>query len=121
MEEYGKYVGAGVPMLFNPWEREALQPQINFAKEIALQTPNEGALASVKGMIERTDKKAVLQNATYKVLVIAGRFDTAANADLVVGNLPDQENIKAYILDCGHQGHLEKPEICNAIIKTELL
>ena len=30
-------------------------------------------------------------------------------------------NIKSYVLDCGHNGHWEKPSICAEIINTELL
>ncbi|MHA7609261.1 alpha/beta fold hydrolase [Elizabethkingia meningoseptica] len=121
MEEYGKYVAAGVPNLFNPYEREQLRDKIEFAKAVALETPREGALASVKGMIERTDKRAVLEKLDAKILIIAGRFDNAVNSQQVVENLPERSNIKAYVLDCGHNGHWEKPTICTEIIKTELL
>ncbi|WP_087137360.1 alpha/beta fold hydrolase [Elizabethkingia meningoseptica] len=121
MEEYGKYVSAGVPNLFNPYEREQLRNKIEFAKAVALETPREGALASVKGMIERTDKRAVLEKLDAKILIIAGRFDNAVNSQQVVENLPERSNIKAYVLDCGHNGHWEKPTICTEIIKTELL
>jgi len=121
MEEYGKYVAAGVPNLFNPYEREQLRDKIEFAKAVALETPREGALASVKGMIERTDKRAVLEKLGAKILIIAGRFDNAVNSQQVVENLPERSNIKAYVLDCGHNGHWEKPTICTEIIKTELL
>ena len=121
MEEYGKYVAAGVPNLFNPYEREQLRDKIEFAKAVALETPREGALASVKGMIERTDKRAVLEKLDAKILIIAGRFDNAVNSQQVIENLPERSNIKAYVLDCGHNGHWEKPTICTEIIKTELL
>ncbi|MDE5431960.1 alpha/beta fold hydrolase [Elizabethkingia meningoseptica] len=121
MEEYGKYVAAGVPNLFNPYEREQLRDKVEFAKAVALETPREGALASVKGMIERTDKRAVLEKLDAKILIIAGRFDNAVNSQQVVENLPERSNIKAYVLDCGHNGHWEKPTICTEIIKTELL
>lgn len=72
-------------------------------------------------MIERTDKKAVLENLDAKILVIAGKHDNAVKTDVLIKDLPDKTNIKSYILDCGHNGHLEKPEVCGAIINTELL
>ncbi len=40
---------------------------------------------------------------------------------MMIKNLPDRTNIKSYILDCGHNGHWEKPGICAEIINTELL
>ena len=121
LESYKTYVGAGIPSLFNPNEKDILEGKINFAKEIALSTKPEGALAAVKGMIERSDKKAVLENLDAKILVIAGKHDGAIKTDLTINHLPDKTNIKSYILDCGHNGHLEKPEICAAVINTELL
>lgn len=120
-EEFGKYVHAGVAALFGPNDREALSDEINFAKEIALTTSTEGALACVKGMIERPDRKSVLENITCKGIVITGRYDTAADAKQILEALPYRRNLRAYMLDCGHQGHLEKPKICASILKSELL
>lgn len=120
-ENFRTYVAAGIPNLFNPNEKDILEGKMEFAKEVALSTTPEGALACVKGMIERTDKKAVVENLDAKILVIAGKHDGAVKTDQVISALPDKTNIKSYILDCGHNGHLEKPEICAAIINTELL
>ena len=120
-ENFKTYVSAGIPNLFNPNEKDILEGKIEFAKEVAFSTKPEGALASVKGMIERTDKKAVLENLDAKILVIAGKHDNAVKTDVLIKDLPDKTNIKSYILDCGHNGHLEKPEVCGAIINTELL
>jgi len=120
-EEFRKYVYAGVSSLFGPNDREKLQPQIDFAKNIALETSPEGALASVKGMMERPDRKNVLENLNCKILFITGKHDTAADAKQIIENLPKRENIRAYMLDCGHQGQLEKPKICTEIICEELI
>ena len=121
MEAYPNYVRAGIPNLFNENEKNILEGKINLAKEIALSTKNEGALAAVKGMIERTDKTAVMQNFGGKIVIIAGKHDNAVKSDVLLKNLPDRTNIKSYLLDCGHNGHWEKPEICAAILNTELL
>lgn len=120
-ENFRTYVAAGIPNLFNPNEKDILEGKIELAKDIALSTKPEGALACVKGMIERTDKKQVLENLDAKILVIAGKHDNAVKTDVMIKNLPDKTNIKSYILDCGHNGHWEKPEVCAAIINTELL
>ncbi|SNV43724.1 2-hydroxy-6-oxononadienedioate/2-hydroxy-6-oxononatrienedioate hydrolase [Chryseobacterium taklimakanense] len=121
LENFRTYVAAGIPNLFNPNEKDILEGKIELAKDIALSTKPEGALACVKGMIERTDKKQVLENLDAKILVIAGKHDNAVKTEVMIKNLPDKTNIKSYILDCGHNGHWEKPEVCAAIINTELL
>jgi pimeloyl-ACP methyl ester carboxylesterase len=115
------FVNAGIPNLFNPNEKDILERKIDFAKEIALSTENLGALAAVKGMIARTDKLQVLENLNAKILILAGKHDSAVNTKKTLQNLPEKTNIKSYVLDCGHNGNLEKPEICAAIINTELL
>ena len=120
-EAFPAYVNAGVPNLFNPNEKDFLEGKIELAKNIALSTENAGVIAAVKGMIKRTEKKSVLENFEGKILVISGKHDNAVNTDDLMRGLPDRTNIKTYILDCGHNGHWEKPTICAEIINTELL
>ncbi|WP_042723343.1 alpha/beta fold hydrolase [Flavobacterium sp. B17] len=120
-DAFPHYVRAGIPNLFNPNERDILEGKIETALEVALSTNNMGALASVKGMVERTDKKHVLENLDVKILVLAGKHDNAVKTEAMIRHLPDRTNIKSYILDCGHNGHWEKPSICAEIINTELL
>ena len=120
-EAFRTYVQAGVPNLFNSNEKDFLEGKIELAKKIALSTNNDGVLAAVKGMTDRTDKTTVLQNFEGKILILAGKHDNAVKTDLMLNQLPDQTNIKSYVLDCGHNGHWEKPSICAEIINTELL
>ncbi|WP_295212192.1 alpha/beta hydrolase [uncultured Chryseobacterium sp.] len=120
-DAFPHYARAGVPNLFNPNERDILEGKIETALEVALSTNNLGALASVKGMVERTDKKHILENLEAKILVLAGKHDNAVKTEALIKGLPDRTNIKSYILDCGHNGHWEKPAVCAAIINTEIL
>lgn len=120
-DSFSHYARAGVPNLFNQNERDVLEGKIETALEVALSTNNLGALACVKGMVARTDKKHILENLEAKILVLAGKHDNAVKTDKTINNLPDKTNIKSYVLDCGHNGHWEKPNICAEIINTELL
>lgn len=120
-DAFAHYARAGVPNLFNPNEKDILEGKIETALEVALSTNNLGALASVKGMVERTDKKHIMENIEAKILVLAGKHDNAVKTETMIKHLPDRTNIKSYILDCGHNGHWEKPVICAEIINTELL
>ncbi len=121
MESFPNYVRAGIPNLFNENEKDILEGKIELAKEIALATKPERALAAVKGMTERPDRTKVIENFEGKILVLAGKYDNAVKSDLLFKKLPEGTNIKSYLLDCGHNGHWEKPEVCAAIINTELL
>ncbi|KQR93924.1 alpha/beta hydrolase [Chryseobacterium sp. Leaf180] len=120
-DSFAHYARAGVPNLFNQNERDILEGKIEKAMKIALSTDNLGALASVKGMVERSDRKDVMEKLESKILILAGKHDNAVKTDQMMSNLPDRTNIKSYILDCGHNGHWEKPSICAEIINTELL
>lgn len=120
-DAFPHYARAGIPNLFNQNERDVLEGKIEIALETALSTNNLGALTCVKGMVARTDKKHILENLEAKILVIAGKHDNAVKTDKTINNLPDRTNIKSYVVDCGHNGHWEKPSICAEIINTELL
>ena len=119
-ENFRTYVNAGIPNFFSENEREFLTEKINLAKEIALSTNNDGVLAAQRGMKARTDKLAILEKFEGKILVIAGKYDNAVNSEKTLKNLPNKKNVKSYLLDCGHNGHWEKHEICAAIIMNEL-
>jgi len=120
-ENLRAFVNAGVPGLFNPNEHDILESKIKLAKETAYQSSVEGVLASQKGMIERADRLSVLENFEGKILVLSGKHDSAVNSEKTIKNLPDRTNVKSYVLDCGHNGHWEKPAVCASIINTELL
>jgi len=120
-DNYHAFANAGIPNFFGINERDQLRDKIELAKEIAYTANVDGVLASQKGMIERPNRRSVLENFKGRILVISGRFDNAINSIKTIEELPDRENIKAYLLDCGHNGHWEKPNICAEIINTELL
>ena len=63
---------------------------------------------------------ALLAN-ELKILIIAGKYDNAVKTENLLKIIPEKTNIKTYVLDCGHNGHWEKPTICAEIINTELL
>lgn len=117
---YSMFVNNSIPTLFSPNERISLEDKINLAKEIALSTDKEGVKASQLGMVERRNRVDVLEKFDGKILIITGKHDGAVKNDIFLNQLPNRENIKIYTLDCGHNGHWEKPIICSAIINTEI-
>lgn len=120
-DNYQTFANAGIPNLFGINERDQLRDKIELAKQIAYTANVDGVLASQTGMIARPDRRSVLESFEGRILLILGRFDNAINSIKTIAELPERENIKAYLLDCGHNGHWEKPSICAEIINTELL
>lgn len=120
-ENFESFVNLSVPNLFSENEKDILEGKINLAKEIALSTNKKGVKAAQLGMAERPNRISVLENFEGKIVIIAGKHDNAVKTENLLKIIPAKTNIKTYVLDCGHNGHWEKPEICAAILNTELL
>ncbi len=120
-ENFETFVKTSIPNLFSNTEKDVLEGKIELAKEIAKFTDKEGVKAAQLGMAERPDRTEILENLDAKILIIAGQHDNAVKTDSLIEVIPDKTNIKTYVLDCGHNGHWEKPTVCAEIINTELL
>ena len=120
-ENFETFVKTSIPNLFSNNEKDILEGKIELAKNIAKSTDKEGVKAAQLGMAERPDRTEILENLDAKILIIAGKYDNAVKTENLLKVIPDKTNIKTYVLDCGHNGHWEKPTICAEIINTELL
>jgi pimeloyl-ACP methyl ester carboxylesterase len=110
-----------LPNSFSDNEKDILEDKMNLAKEIELSTNPEAVKSAMLEMAERPDRTGVLENLDAKILIISGKYDKAVNTEEFLKHVPEKANIKTYVLDCGHNGHWEKPSICAEIINTELL
>lgn len=120
-ENFENFVKTSIPNLFSNNEKDILEGKIELAKNIAKSTNKEGVKAAQLGMAERPDRTEILENLDAKILIIAGKYDNAVKTENLLKIIPEKTNIKTYVLDCGHNGHWEKPTICAEIINTELL
>ena len=120
-ENFETFVKTSIPNLFSNNEKDILEGKIELAKNIAKSTNKEGVKAAQLGMAERPDRTKILENLDAKILIIAGKYDNAVKTENLLKIIPEKTNIKTYVLDCGHNGHWEKPTICAEIINTELL
>jgi pimeloyl-ACP methyl ester carboxylesterase len=120
-ENFSTFVKASIPNLFSNNEKDILEGKIELAKDIAKSNNLEGIKAAQLGMAERPNRTEILEKLDAKILIIAGKYDNAVNTESLLKIIPDKTNIKTYVLDCGHNGHWEKPTICAEIINTELL
>ena len=91
----------------------------DFAKLIG-KTPSETLVEATLGMMVRLNNKDVLKKFDGKILLINGREDAFVDTPKTVKELPKRDNIKSYIVDCGHHGQWELPAVCNSILKAEL-
>ncbi len=120
-DNFESFVNLSVPNLFSENEKDILEGKINLAKEIALSSKKEGVKLAQLAMAERPNRTQMLEDFDGKILIIAGKHDNAVKTEVFLKLIPQNTNIKTYILDCGHNGHWEKPAICAEIINSELL
>ena len=120
-ENFSTFVKTSIPNLFSNNEKDILEGKIELAKEISKSNNLEGIKAAQLGMAERPNRTEILEKLDAKILIIAGKQDNAVKNESLLKIIPEKTNIKTYVLDCGHNGHWEKPTICAEIINTELL
>ena len=120
-ENFSTFVKTSIPNLFSNNEKDILEGKIELAKKIAKSNNLEGMKAAQLGMAERPNRTEILEKLDAKILIIAGKYDNAVKTESLLKLIPEKTNIKTYVLDCGHNGHWEKPTICAEIINTELL
>ncbi len=122
-ENFEKYVSGGIPPLFGSSRRETpfMREKIEYAKDIALHSEPFTTIACLKGIMERKDRTFVLQNEDIQFVLIMGNQDEAIDSRDLIKVLPNKKPyISYYLLDSGHNGHLECPTICASIISHSL-
>lgn len=105
------------PKTFANENHKKFERIIGYAKIIALNTPQEGIIAALEGMKQRTDHAELLANTKLPFLFIHGAKDNFIQAN-VLNYMKLPINSKVLLLqNSGHQGYLEEPEICLENIK----
>lgn len=120
-ENFPLYAKATTLSCFDENNAEHLKTEIDFATQIALSTQPEEVIKTMQSIIHRENQTSLLENSKTKITIIAGNHDQAIDTKEMIKNLPQNNEIAYYTLNCGHNGHLEKPEICASILKSELL
>ncbi|UYZ58810.1 alpha/beta fold hydrolase [Hymenobacter latericus] len=91
--------------------RESMAHHVQQLQRIAAAVPAETALGSLQAMAARPDRRAVLEKATFPVLLIAGKDDRAVSPEKTHEEslLPDH-CLVLWLANVGHLGFLERPE-----------
>lgn len=107
-KNYTGFVMNFIPDLFAACNRKILESEIKLLIEKANTMGKEAIIAAQKGMLEREDKRHVLQEANYPVLFIAGKQDTRVPFERVLEQITIPKDTTALLLhDIAHMGYLE--------------
>ena len=100
------FIKMAIPNLFSPESRVLFKTKIDAIKKDALKTTQQGIIASLEGMKIRKDRSAVLQDTSFKKMMIIGKEDPILNFNNLIAQTKDT-NTKLAIFDKGHMSHVE--------------
>ena len=111
VEKYGvaEFAEEFLTPLFFEGRRKDLHDQIRTVVEAGKHTPQSTVVEVIKAMRDRKDRTKVLEKASYPVLFIAGKNDTAINFTTSVNQfwLPANGTVH-YLSNTGHMGMIER-------------
>lgn len=104
-------INVNIPKGFASDRPESLNREIERARRIALDNPDEGIIAMLHGMMRRPDRTHVLQDPSLPKLLIGGLKDNYIPVEVfekLVRLAPDAAALR--LEESGHMGFIEEPE-----------
>jgi len=107
------------PKMFADENLLKFKKDVDFAKLLAKQTPDEGIISCIIAMRDRKDKSMFLKNTNLPFLMIQGKKDNYINYETVGKNIQLPKNAKNLVLEnSGHIGFIEEKTLfLNGIIE----
>ena len=102
---------AHVPQTFAKDNRTKFIQEIGFAKIIAINTPEEGIIAALKGMKKRKNYSELLKNTKLPFLYFLGMKDNFISAKILKHFSTPTKTTIITLEHSGHQGYIEEKEI----------
>jgi len=112
VEKYGvdEFVEEFLTPLFFEGRRKELLAEIRKVVDAGKKTPKSTVIEVIKAMRDRKDRTKVLEKATYPVLFISSKNDTALNFSISVSQFWMPADATIHILsNTGHMALLERP------------
>jgi pimeloyl-ACP methyl ester carboxylesterase len=113
--EYNSLVQMSIANLFSIDNRERLAFEINQVKTEALKTPLQGYIACQEGMKVRKNREKILQNTSFRKLLILGKKDGVLNYDDHIKQV-ENTTVQLVSLPDGHMSHIENKDVLGEIL-----
>jgi pimeloyl-ACP methyl ester carboxylesterase len=102
-------ININIPKGFADNNLNRFQADVTWAKSIALETPEEGIIATLEGMKKRSDRSSVIQESPIPVLWILGEKDNFINYQAIQEKINLNQKGQLLILkNSGHMGFIEE-------------
>ena len=106
-------INVNIPKGFADDNLEKFRVEVEKAKLIARETPEEGIISALEGMKQRHDTTAVMKESTIPLLWILGEKDNYINFQATKDRIPLNERGRILLLkNSGHMGFIEEKEPC---------
>lgn len=105
-ENHKRFVKMGISNLFRPKNRTLFYYEIKETTSEALQTPLQGIIAALEGMKKRKNREHILQNTTFKKMMIVSKKDPVLDYNVLI-NQTTNTNVKVVEFPDGHMSHIE--------------
>jgi len=112
-------INVNIPKGFASENVERLKREVEWAKEIALDNPDEGMIAILNGMMVRPDRTRVLQDPSLPLLLIGGMKDNYIPVEVfeqLAGFAPHATVVR--LEHSGHMGFIEEPGKASEAIRA---
>jgi pimeloyl-ACP methyl ester carboxylesterase len=104
-------INTNIPRTFANDNIIKLAAEVERAKDIALNTKDEGIICALHGMKSRPDRQRVLKESSVPVMIIAGRKDNNIPFGIYEQHFSLAKQTEILILeDSGHMGFIEEEE-----------
>lgn len=119
MRNAHSFIAAAVPGLFAEASKYRLKDGIAQLTARVQTFPSQGIVANLRGMMQRSDRTAVLQALDIPTLFIHGTEDPVISSEVIRAQAARvKQGTYVELEGVGHMGYLEAPDLCLSAIRT---
>lgn len=108
-QNHKTFIRMAIANLFNPKNRTIFSERIKVVTQDAQQTPLQGIIAALEGMKIRKNRSILLQNTSYKKMLILGKKDPVLDYDFFISQIKNTK-VKLVEFPDGHMSHIENKD-----------
>jgi pimeloyl-ACP methyl ester carboxylesterase len=106
-----QFINVNIPNAFAAKNLETFRGEVDRAREIALNTPDNGIICALEGMKTRPDRKHVMRETNVPVLIVAGLHDNYIPIGVYEEHFRLAPDTTSLVLErSGHMGFIEEKE-----------